>query len=44
MLGSKFIYVSNRGPRGLFLLTWINLNPRMDLSNHMPSKLWDEIT
>ena len=26
-----------------FLLTWINFNPRM-ISNHMLSKVWDDIT
>ena len=25
------------------LLTWINFNPGM-VSNHMPGKVWDEIT
>ena len=29
---------------GLLLLTWINFNPSMDISNYMPSKVWDEIT
>ena len=28
---------------GPLLLTWINISPSVD-SNHMPSKVWDEIT
>ena len=29
---------------GPLLLTWINFNLSIIKSNHMPSKLWDEIT
>ena len=35
----KFAY-----PLESILLTWINFNHRMYINNHMPSKMWDEIT
>ena len=39
-----FIKENPSGILGPLSLTWINCNPSIDISNHMPSKLWDEIT
>ena len=55
MLGLKLIHVSKKGHRNSYIraditqtttdpfINMVNSNPSMD-NNHIPSKVWDEIT
>ena len=41
----SYMYVWTHRGQSPLLLTWINLNPSLDnISNHLPGKVWGEIT